>query len=227
MLTSFHLFLTVSCRTDLIRKTKHAWLFCKLGFTVSVKVFKSIKEIAMMIYNISYGFIFIKKISVKSLKGISRIIPAVVFFFFVFFLHFWNWFHCASQAQPNLQRVKSKIMCSNANQVWQQTDTKLTGRASEHRHIEARTENLLRPNRQRLRWPRGTTLWSLSGNMWRSHCTTSNDLRKRWVLPKTGVSDVNKEAFQGGTLNITWVGKCADPRDDSMFSQTFNPMRFS
>lgn len=81
-----------------------------------------------MMYNISYGFIFVKKISVKSLEKISPIIQRG--FFFVFFLHFWNWFHCASLAQPNLQRVEGKILCSNVNQVWQQTDTNLTGRAS-------------------------------------------------------------------------------------------------
>lgn len=36
-------------------------------------------------------------------------------------------------------------------------------------------------------------------------------LRERSELLTTGVSDVNKEAFQGGTLNITRKGKCADP----------------
>ena len=43
---------------------------------------------------------------------------------------------------------------------------------------------------------------------------------------KTGVSDVNKEAFQGGTLHITCVGKCANPERGFVFSQTFNPTRF-
>lgn len=42
---------------------------------------------------------------------------------------------------------------------------------------------------------------------------------------KTGVSDVNKEAFQGGTLHITCVGKCANPERGFVFSQTFNPTR--
>lgn len=38
-----------------------------------------------------------------------------------------------------------------------------------------------------------------------------SELRERSELLTTGVSDVNKEAFQGGTLNITRKGKCADP----------------
>lgn len=60
-------------------------------------------------------------------------------------------------------------------------------------------------------------LRSLSGNMRlrRRRCAYCCETSVDWTPPKevriTKEGSVNKEAFQGETLNITCVGKCADP----------------
>lgn len=118
------------------------------------------------------------------------------------------------------RRPECWIVCSNSNQVWLDGSSRqiLTWQIQKsigwersgtaRREDRTRHASISRVSTGREEWPPRFKWKRVALSAARQE---QSELRERSELLTTGVSDVNKEAFQGGTLNITRKGKCADP----------------